>query len=261
MLNRQIQKILTNNRSIILAYDHGMEHGPVDFNLKNVDPNYVLDIAEKGKFSAIALHHGIAEKYYSNINKVPLLIKLNGKTNIPKIEPISTQICSIKRAVSLGADAVGYTIYSGSTFERNMFKEFSSIVEEAHDYGIPVIAWAYPRGKYVKEAHSNKMTAYAARVALEFGADFIKLFYNGDEEGFKWVVKSAGKARVLAAGGSKAREPEFLKRTKEILRAGGCGLAVGRNVWQHENPLKMAKAIRSIVFENRSVDDALKSFN
>ena len=237
-----------------------MEHGPADFNLKNIDPDYFLNIAEKGKFSAVVLHHGIAEKYYSNINKVPLLIKLNGKTNIPKIEPISTQICSIKRAVSLGADVVGYTIYDGSAHERVMFKEFGKIVEEAHDYGIPVIAWAYPRGQFVKDAHSNEMTAYAARVSLETGADFVKLFYNGDVEGFKWVVKCAGKTRVLVAGGSKLNERDFLQRSKDVIDAGATGLAVGRNVWQHDEPLKVAKAIRQIVLNNKSVEDALNVF-
>ena len=49
---------------MFLAYDHGLEHGPSDFNDVNVDPNYILDIAVKGSFGAVILQKGIAEKYY-----------------------------------------------------------------------------------------------------------------------------------------------------------------------------------------------------
>ena len=79
----QMQKIMHNEKSLLIAYDQGLEHGPTDFNLNNINPDYVLKIAEKGKYNAIILHHGIAEKYYDKHNAtVPLIIKLNGKTNL-----------------------------------------------------------------------------------------------------------------------------------------------------------------------------------
>ncbi len=40
--------------------------------------------------------------------------------------------------------------------------------------------------------------------------------------------------------------------------AGASGIAIGRNIWQSKNPLDLAKAIKSIVFENKSVNNALK---
>jgi len=67
------EKFLENGRSIILAYDHGVEHGPTDFNEKSVDPAFVMEVAEKGKFNGIALEKGLAEKYYNG--KVPLILK------------------------------------------------------------------------------------------------------------------------------------------------------------------------------------------
>ncbi|MGC9132210.1 MAG: aldolase, partial [Candidatus Micrarchaeia archaeon] len=69
---------LERGKAIILAYDHGIEHGPTDFNEKCIDPEYVMEIAEKGKFNGIVLQKGIAEKYYNG--KVPLILKVNGKT-------------------------------------------------------------------------------------------------------------------------------------------------------------------------------------
>lgn len=259
MLSNQIKKILKNGKTLVLAYDQGLEHGPTDFDLRNVDPEFLLGIAEEAEFNAVVLHHGIAEKYYSTRkNQVPLIIKLNGKTNIPQMEPIAAQVCSVKRAIKLGAEFVGYTIYNGSKHEPKMFEEFGEIVEEAHDYGIPVIAWSYPRGEAVKYPHSVEMTAYAARVALELGADFVKLSYTNDLEGFKWAVKSAGRTKVLVAGGSKLSNYDFLKQAAEAIQAGAVGLAVGRNIWQHQQPLKMAEALKRVVFENKTPDEAMQ---
>ncbi len=94
MTKATMDNFLKNGKGLLLAYDQGFEHGPsTDFNEKNIDPNYVLDIAVKGQFTGVVLHKGIAEKYYNS--KIPLIIKLNGKTSLPKGEPISSQVCSV----------------------------------------------------------------------------------------------------------------------------------------------------------------------
>ena len=255
----KINKLFTKGKTLFLAYDQGLEHGPSDFNLNNVDPNYIINIAIKGKYNGLILQKGIAEKYHENYTKkIPLIVKLNGKTNLPKVEPIAEQICSVEKAVDLGADAVGYTIYVGSENELEIFKEFGRIQEQAHDYGIPVIAWMYPRGKAIQNDLNTDLLAYAARVGLELGADILKMKYNGDKEGFKWIVKCAGKAKVSIAGGSKKDNKEFLTNLKDALNAGAVGMAVGRNVWQSNKPLGITKAIKKIIFENKKVEEALK---
>ena len=262
MLTTHINKLLTDEKTLMLAYDQGLEHGPTDFNLDNIDPDYIIEIAEKGKYNALVLHHGIAEKYFHSLKtKIPLIIKLNGKTSIPKTEPFSTQLCSLKRAVNLGAHAVGYTIYVGSNREAEMFAQFSKIVEEAHDYSIPVIMWAYPRGQFVSDPLATHTLAYSARVALELGADFVKINYNHDPEGFKWVVKSAGRTKVIVAGGDKMPERDFLQKLKEVMEAGAIGMAVGRQVWQYEEPLIMTEAIKKVLFDGDTIDEAMKLFS
>lgn len=250
--------LLKNDKALMLACDQGLEHGPEDFNLKNIDPNYILDIALEGKYNSVILQSGMAEKYYHEAYRdVPLVVKLNGKTSIPHIAPISRQICSVDRAMKLGASAVGYTIYDGSVKEPEIFSEFGKVVEEAHDYGIPVIAWMYPRGKAIKDDITNHILAYSARIGLELGADFVKLKYNGDLEGYKWVVKNAGRTKVLCAGGSKQTPKEFLKEVKEIMQTGATGMAIGRNIWQDERPYSLTQAIQDIVFRNKKVEDVL----
>ncbi len=243
-----LKKITKKGKALFLAYDQGLEHGPSDFNDKNVNPSYILEIAKKGGYNAVILQKGIAEKYKEEI-KVPLILKLNGKTNLVKGEPISLQLCSVEEAIKLGADAVGYTIYLGSKHEPIMMKEFAKIEKEAHSKGIPVIAWIYPRGESIKGKSSSELMAYCARTGLELGADIIKIKYNGHQKDLAWAVKSAGKTKVVIAGGVKKSEEVLLKQVKEIMQAGCIGLAIGRNIWQHKDPIKITEKIKKIIWK------------
>lgn len=246
-----VNKLLRNGKGFLLAYDQGFEHGPIDFDDDNVDPQYIFDIAEKsGVFTCIAVQKGIAQKYYQPGYSTPLVIKLNGKTAYHKGEELfSPQNCSVEEAIRLGASGVGYTIYVGSERENESVSEFSSIQEEAHAADLPVILWAYPRGKHIgQEENSKENLAYAARLALELGADMVKVAYTGDVESMKWVVKSAGKTKVLVVGGNKTDEVTVLGKTKEIIEAGAVGWAMGRNVWQSEQPVETAKKIAEVLY-------------
>ncbi|KKS32703.1 MAG: Fructose-bisphosphate aldolase [Candidatus Amesbacteria bacterium GW2011_GWA2_42_12] len=250
--------ITKNGKCLLLAYDQGMEHGPTDFNDANVDPEYICKIAREAQvFTGIVFGAGIAEKYYPNTQSSmlkaqlpPLILKLNGKTGFHKgEEPVSLQLTSVERAIELGAKAVGYTVYVGSEREEEMMKELAQIVGQAHAKNLPVIAWMYPRGKHVEAKETSRDTvAYAARLALELGADVAKLPYTGDAESFSWVVKSAGKTGVLAQGGAKKEEGEFLKEASEIMQSGAMGMAVGRNIWQNDNPVELSKKLAEVIF-------------
>ncbi len=247
-----LNKILKNGKALYLAYDQGLEHGPSqDFNDKNINPLYILDLAKNGRFQGIVFQKGIAEKYQYEINKskIPLILKLNGKTNLYKGEAIARQLCTVKEAIGLNASAVGYTIYIGSAHESLMMQEFESIEREAHSKGLPVILWVYPRGKAIKSDTSKEIMAYSARVGLELGADIIKIKYGGNVQNLRWAVKSAGKTKVVVAGGPPISESGLLKQTSDIMKAGAIGLAVGRNVWQNSNPLNITKKIQKIIWE------------
>ena len=248
---------LKAGKSILLAYDQGLEHGPsADFDDKSVDPSRIMEIASKGGFNGVVFQKGVAERFYDG--KIPLIVKLNGKTSLPKGEPISRQECSVEYAVALGAKGVGYTIYLGSAFESEMLSEFGKIQEEAHRKGIPAIAWIYPRGAAVQNDTSKEIVAYAARTGLELGADAVKIKYTGDPESFSWAVKAASGIRVFMSGGPKApSDQEFLKQVRGVIDAGATGLAVGRNVWQNKDPLGMAERLRRIIFDGVTVEQAM----
>ncbi len=238
-----------DGKVMLLAYDQGFEHGPVDFNETNIDPEYLMKIAQNGYYTGVVFQEGIAARYYKRECGVPLIVKLNGKTAFQKEEPLSLQLCTVDKAIELGAVGVGYTIYVGSENEEQMLVEFSRIEDEAHAKGLVVIAWMYPRGKKVEGKETDKdVVAYGARLGLELNADFVKVPYTGDRESFKWVVQSAGKTGVLVQGGNKT---DWLSLESEIagcMDAGAAGIAIGRNVWQDDNPDEVSRKLAEIVY-------------
>jgi len=250
-MKTNLSKILEKGKAMYLAYDQGLEHGPIEFNDRNVDPKFIINIAAKGKFTGIVFQKGIAEKYSNEIkkSKVPLILKLNGKTNLFKGEPISAQIATIEEARKLGAAAVGFTIYVGSQYETKMIEQFEKIEKEAHSLGIPVIAWIYPRGKSIYGKNEKELMAYACRVGLELGADIVKIHWNENLQDLKWATKSAGKCKVVIAGGLKVSEGEFLSSVREAMKSEIVGIAVGRNIWQAVEPLAVAKRLKEIIWK------------
>lgn len=227
-------------RFAFLAYDQGLEHGPEDFrcNPAAASPRLILQLARDHDYSAVVLQQGTALATRDVYPEVPRLIKLNGKAGIAKGEPYSPLLCSVAYAVeALRAVAVGYTIYAGSEHEARMLAEFAQVVRDADALGVPTVAWVYPRGKAVANDAAPEIVAYAARIAYELGADIAKVKWSGSLESFRWVCEAAADTKVVLSGGVLTESPrEFLAVVDQVMKAGGAGVAVGRNVWQRPRP-------------------------
>ena len=249
-----------DGKILILAYDHGLEHGPTDFEdlPERMDPSTVFDVATHDAVTSIAVQKGVAEGYYpSYADDVSLLAKLNGTSNLWMGEPDSAVNCTVDYAAEIGADAVGFTLYGGSNHEIEMAEEFRDAQEAAREYDLPMVMWSYPRGQGLKNDTSTGTIAYAAREALELGADVAKVKYPGSREAMEHAVQAAGDMKVVMSGGSKVSDEAFLGSVKAVMDAGGAGLAVGRNVWQRENPTELLDALEKVIYEGASVDAAL----
>ncbi len=261
-----------NGTLLALPIDQGIEHGPVDFfpNPPCADPAFQWRLAYEGNYNAIACHYGLARKYMGKYaGEVPLILKINGKTNIPSdADALSTLTGTVEDAVALGADAVGYTLYVGSPRQDEDILQFTEVREQCDKYNMPIVMWSYPRGAAIETKggrDSLYAVDYAARVALELGADIVKLNIpkhtakDGDqpapypgiefsyEEGARTVVKSAGRTMVLFSGGSKLGDDDLIHKARTALEAGATGLIFGRNMWQR--PMDEALAITARVQE------------
>jgi fructose-bisphosphate aldolase, class I len=264
-----------NGTLMMLPIDQGLEHGPVDFfdNPDSLDTDWIYRLAVEGNFSGIALHIGLAEKYQKKYaGRVPLLLKVNGKTNIPSDDDaFSPLTSSVEDAIRLGADAVGYTLYVGSPAQADDIAQCNEVRRECDRYGMPLVIWSYPRGAAVKTKggiESLYAIDYAARVACEMGADIVKLNepvwnadgaskspkpYNtlefSDVEGLRRVVKSAGRTLVLVSGGSKMGDDATIHKARIAMEAGCVGLIFGRNMWQRkwDDALSMATSMHDVM--------------
>jgi class I fructose-bisphosphate aldolase len=262
-----------NGTLLFLPIDQGLEHGPVDFfdNPDSIDPDFQYNLALDGNYSGIALHYGLASKYFAKFaGKVPLVLKINGKTNIPSDDdPFSPLTATVEDAVRMGADAVGYTLYVGSPSQGEDIAQLTDVRNECDRYGMPLIVWAYPRGAAIKtKGGQDSLYAvdYAARVACEMGADIVKLNvpkfelnakqpkpYDSmqltEEEALRKVVKSAGRTLVLISGGSKISDDDLIHKARLGMEAGVTGLIFGRNMWQrkHDGALAITGRIHEML--------------
>jgi class I fructose-bisphosphate aldolase len=263
---------LRNGTAIFLPYDQGLEHGPRDFfaNPAASDPRYIIRLAVEGGFNGIAVQIGLAEKFYWDFaGEVPLILKLNGKTEIPPDgTALSPLHATVADAVRLGADAVGYTMYVGTPAQEQDFEQLRQVRTDAHALGMPLIVWAYPRGSAI-EAKGGKdsfyAVDYAARTASELGADVVKVNFPHPEkrsavpsaydaefssqEAVNAVVRSANRTLVLISGGAKAGDDAMLEKARESMEAGATGLIFGRNIWQreHDESLRLVARLRDIL--------------
>lgn len=264
-----------NGTALFLPYDQGLEHGPRDFfaNPSAGSPSYILRLAVEGGFNGIAIQIGLAEKFYwEYAGEVPLILKLNGKTDIPSDEAaLSPLNAQVEEAVRLGADAVGYTLYVGTPAQEHDLAQYLSVRRAAQRLGMPLIVWAYPRGAAV-EAKGGKdsfyAVDYAARVASELGADVVKVNfphpekrdgvrkpYEGEfstQDAIDGVVRSANRTLVLISGGEKAGDEAMIDKARQSMQAGATGLIFGRNIWQREHgeSLKFAARLREVLDEH-----------
>ena len=244
---------------MLLPIDQGIEHGPRDFfpNPASKDPEYQFRLAAEAGYSALACQIGLAEKYYPDYaGQVPLILKVNAKTDIPPSDrAFSSCNASVEDAVRLGADAVGYTLYVGSPRQDEDLAQLRTVREDCDRYGMPLVIWSYPRGEAVESKGGQTSfyaIDYAARLAMEMGADVVKLnfpkFSDKDkeapapynemdvspEEAVGQIVASAGRSLVVLSGGSRTDDETVLSHTRTIMESGGSGVIFGRNVWQRE---------------------------
>jgi class I fructose-bisphosphate aldolase len=263
---------LRNGTAIFLPYDQGLEHGPRDFLANPVagDPRYIVKLAREGGFNGIAIQIGLAEKFYWDYaGEVPLILKLNGKTDIPSdAEALSPLHASVAEAVRLGADAVGYTLYVGSPAQERDFAQLRVVRREAERLGMPLIVWAYPRGAAIEDKggkDSFYAVDYAARTASELGADVVKVNFPHPEkrtgvkpeydrevtgqQAIDAVVRSANRTLVLVSGGERAGDEAMLEKARQSMEAGATGLIFGRNVWQreHDESLRFVSQLTEIL--------------
>ena len=249
--NRLSRIILRNdNRALMLAVDHGYFLGPtekLEVPKKTIAP--LLKYCDSLMVTRGVQRTSVDAKY-----PVPIVLRVSGGPSIIGEDLSNEEITtSIKDAIRLNVCAVAMSIFVGSKNEKQTVVNLGKLVNEAEEYGIPVLAVTAVGKEMVRDA---RYLSLACRIAAEQGAHIVKTYYCDD---FEKVVQSCP-VPIIIAGGKKLPEKDALKLTHDALKAGAVGVDMGRNIWQSENPVPMIKAVRSIVHQNFTVEDAWKLY-
>ena len=253
----RMERIMNRNtgRTVIVPMDHGVTMGPIP---GLIELNDTINRVAEGGANAIVEHNGMVGTGHRRYGKdIGLIIHLSGSTSVSPDPDHKVLVCSVDKAIKLGADAVSIHINIGAEDEPEMLRDFGFVSEECMEWGMPLLAMVYPRGKKVPDEHDPEAVKLAARLAAELGADIVKVPYTGSVETFTQVVQGTP-IPVVIAGGSKQSEEETLRTIEEVVQAGAAGLSMGRNSFQHETPERFVRAACMIVHEGKNAEEALK---
>ncbi len=240
-------------RTLMLALDHGYFLGPttkLEDPKKTITP--LLPYAD-----AIMLTRGILRNCISPDTQTKIVLRVSGGASIIGKDLSNEEITtSIRDAIRLNASAVALSIFVGSEYEHQTLLNLARLVDEAQEFGIPVLA-VTAVGKEL-EKRDARYLALSSRIAAELGAHFVKTYYC---EGFEKVVEGCPVPIVIAGGPKLNTEMEVFELTYRAIQEGAVGVDMGRNVWQSDHSVAMIKAIRAIIHENKNPREALEIFN
>ena len=158
-----------------------------------------------------------------------------------------------------GCDAIGMTIYPGSSQFLAMVTDLSEIIKEAKSKGLAVIIWSYARGEGIFDPMAVDVISYGAQMACQLGADIVKvkipnaavekpepkklyaeygIKFDTISDCIKIVINScfSGKRMVIFSGGETKNDEQMIDDVSGIILGGGNGSIVGRNIFQRKEP-------------------------
>ncbi len=253
----RMERIMDRNsgRTIIVPMDHGVSVGPID-GIRDIK-TAVATVAEAGA-NAIVEHKGlVGAGHRRRGSDIGLIVHLSASTSLSPFPHSKTLVCSVEEAIKLGADAVSIHVNIGDSQEKEMLHDFGRVAAEARTWGLPLLAMVYPRGEKIKDEYDVSVVKHAARVGCEMGADLVKVSYTGSADSFREVVEGSTVPVIIAGGDKMDSDQEILEMVKSSIDAGGSGVSIGRNVFQHKTPGKLIKAMAKIVFHNGTLEEAL----
>jgi len=252
-LKNRIARIINpvNGRAVMLAVDHGYFLGPTES--LEVPRQTVMPLLKY--CDSLMLTRGVLRTSVDANFPVPIVLRVSGGSSIIGEDLSNEKITtSVKEAIRLNASALAMSIFVGAKYEHNSLVNLGNLVNDAAEFGIPVLA-VTAVGKELKK-RDTRYLSLSCRIAAEFGAHMVKTYYC---ENFEKVVNTCP-VPVIIAGGPKLEERQALELTYNAIKSGASGVDMGRNIWQSKYPVPMIRAVRAIVHENSNVDKAYELF-
>lgn len=255
----RIERIMDRDsrNMVIMPMDHGMSDGPIKGLIDIAD---TVNKVAQGGANAVLMQKGmIAHGHRGYGLDVGLIVHMSASTALGPDPNDKVQVCTVDEVIKMGADAVSIHVNIGSETESDQLQKLGYVAEQCNEWGVPLLSMMYPRGKNITNPHDPELVAHVARIGAELGSDIIKTVYTGDPDSFRDVVNGCPVPIVIAGGPKTNTDQEFLEMIQGAMEGGARGVAIGRNVFQHADPVKMTKAITQIVHKNTSIEEALEA--
>ncbi len=252
-LQNRLSRIIkpADGKAVMLAVDHGYFLGPtesLEVPRKTIQP--LLKYCD-----SLMLTRGVLRTSVDAHFPIPVVLRVSGGSSIIGEDLSNEKITtSVKDAIRLNVSALAMSIFVGAKHEHDSLVSLGNLVNEAGEYGIPVLA-VTAVGKELKKRDARYLSL-ACRIAAEFGAHMVKTYYC---DNFEKVVNSCP-VPVIIAGGPKLAEKEALELAFNAIKAGAVGVDMGRNIWQSDHPVPMIRAVRAIVHGHQNVTQAYDFF-
>jgi putative autoinducer-2 (AI-2) aldolase len=242
-----------SGHTVMLAVDHGYFMGPTR-RLENAR-NTIAPLAPYA--DALALTRGILRTSVPADCPTPIVLRVSGGATILQ-EDLSDETITtpMAEALRLNVSAVALSVFVGSPHEHQTLASLADLVSDGEEVGMPVMAITAV-GKEL-EKRDARYLSLACRVSAELGAHLVKTYYC---DGFEKVVEACPVPLVVAGGPKLENDRQALELAYSAISLGAKGIDMGRNIWQSDHPVAMLKALRAIVHEKASVDDALDVLN
>lgn len=253
MKNRLSQLIQRDGRCLFLPIDHGYFQGPTSKLEKPGETIKPLLAYCDGVF----VTRGVLRSSIDPSHSKPIILRVSGGTSMVGEDLANEELTtSIEEIVRLNVAAVGISIFVGSKYEKQTLANLSKLVNECEQFGIPVMA-VTAVGKEL-EKRDARYLGLASRIAAELGARIVKTYWC---ENFEKVVNGCPVPVVIAGGPKTENEMQVFEFVHDGISKGAIGVNLGRNIWQHEHPVAMIKALRAIIHANATPKEAKKVFD
>jgi len=260
----RLRRVARNGKMLVLPFDH-----PIYFGVQpgTEDPRKLIKLARETGATAVLTTAGALRAGLDEIGDLGVIMRIDATlSHLSGPDTVMHLLHNAEEAAALGADMAVLNCYIGTgdiPAESALLEKLATVSAECEQIGLPLCAEIIPRAAApgpAKSMPTSEDLAMAIRLGLEYGCDVVKTVYNGDPEGYAKAVAS-GHVPVIMAGGPKTSgETDFLKQVHEAMTHGASGVAIGRRVWGSKHPAAALKAIRAIVFDGVTADQAISIY-
>ncbi len=274
----------------VLPVDQGIEHSAGASFVPNpayFDPENIVRLAVEGGCNAVASTLGVLGSVSRRwAHKIPFIVKLNHNELLTYPNRYDQRMfASVDQAWTLGAAAVGATVYFGSEESARQIEEVSDAFAHAHELGLATVLWCYLRNAAFKHEGTDyhtaaDLTGQANHLGVTIEADLIKQKQPTCNGGYtaigfgrtadavyekltsdhpidltRYQVANCymGRMGLINSGGASGADDfrQVVRAAVVNKRAGGAGMITGRKAFQRpmDEGVKLFEAVQGVYLD------------